>query len=224
MLYVRPGVEGRVLPLREGGTGNKAERPEMPTSMPERFEAGTMNIIGLYGLNAALDYVFKRGIAALRAHEETFIRRVLKDCAPNGGRLKAFTLLGPTKVEARTAVFSFTHPALSPTDLAAMLESRFGILTRAGLACAPRALSLGGPVVPTGSGLHQNPPSTNSQAIPPHPDFMRTNTQPPPQSAMTAPTAPLQQGAMRVSFGPFQTETDVDRVITAMEVIALTAA
>jgi selenocysteine lyase/cysteine desulfurase len=59
--------------------------------------------------------------------------------AIGSGRLGEFRLEGPLEPEARVAVFSLRHPRLDAAEAAAMLESHFGILCRAGLACAPRA-------------------------------------------------------------------------------------
>jgi selenocysteine lyase/cysteine desulfurase len=55
------------------------------------------------------------------------------------GPLATYTLIGPADPERRTAVFSLTHDRVSPDEAATLLESKFGIVARAGLHCAPRA-------------------------------------------------------------------------------------
>lgn len=145
-LYIRPGIASRVETTREGGTGSWSESPRQPDSLPERFEAGSHNTIGIVGLAEAVRWITSRGVAALRAHELALIRRMLGGLREGGvrapgwpgrGPLRAFRLLGPTQPEARVAVFSLVHDSLDAADLAAILESGFGVLARAGLTCAP---------------------------------------------------------------------------------------
>ncbi len=153
-LYVRPGVEGRVATTREGGTGHLSEHDVHPHDMPQKFEAGSHNTIGIVGLSESVVWILERGVLDLREHELTiigaFLARLreggarLSDGTGGSGPLSGLRLLGPTRAENRVAVFAFTHEALSPAEFAAALETSFGILVRSGLTCAPHAHTLFG--------------------------------------------------------------------------------
>lgn len=149
-LYVRPASALLLATTREGGTGSWSESRSQPESMPERFEAGSHNTIGIAGLGEAVQWVLDRGVGALRAHELSLIRRMLEGLrsggcrhqgweADGGGPLSRFRLLGPADAERRVGVFGLVHDVLSPAEVAAGLESGFGVLARAGLTCAPLA-------------------------------------------------------------------------------------
>jgi len=136
-LYIRPGFLDRIATTREGGTGSISELDDQPETMPERFEAGSHNTIGIAGLSEAAAWHLTRTVEASRRHEIEIIDRVL-------GSLDALAaaglrLLGPTDPALRVATFSFVHDDFAPAELATILETNFGILVRAGIHCAPRA-------------------------------------------------------------------------------------
>ena len=132
-LYLRPGMERMVRPLRHGGTGSKSDEPRHPDAMPDRYEAGSHNAVGLVGLNEGLRWVERETVAALhrRASEQvrTFIENVLQ--------LDGFAYYGPQGVADRIGVFSVRVDGVAPADLSAALERDYGILTRSGMHCAP---------------------------------------------------------------------------------------
>ena len=61
-LYVADGVD--VQPLRRGGTGSSSQSVYQPDEMPERLESGTLNLPGIAGLRAGIEFVMQRGDAA----------------------------------------------------------------------------------------------------------------------------------------------------------------
>lgn len=148
-LYVRPGFEDRLATTREGGTGSISELDAQPHTMPERYEAGSHNTIGIAGLAEGVKWLQERGTEYMRAHEVELVTLMLHllrsagcrmhDVPEQAGPLRAMRLLGPTRVEDRVGTFSFVHDVLTPAEMAAMLEQHFGILARAGLHCAPLA-------------------------------------------------------------------------------------
>jgi cysteine desulfurase/selenocysteine lyase len=132
-LCVRPGVEVRMETLREGGTGLRSELEDMPAFMPDRFEPGSHNTLGIAGLAEGVAYLLSKGLPALRAHEVRLMEQMIAGLTDPALGLH---LLGPTDPDARVGVFSFTHPRLTPQDIGRALEAR-GVLSRAGLHCAP---------------------------------------------------------------------------------------
>lgn len=149
-LYIRPGFEDRVEPLRTGGTGTESESRTQPRAMPERFESGTMNVAGLAGLDAGVRWVTREcvggGFSRERHATAEFIAR-LRDLGLDDSRhgaersvARGLSLTGGLSHEIpRVGVFAFVHDSVDVHQAAAMLESSHGVVTRAGLHCAPLA-------------------------------------------------------------------------------------
>lgn len=145
-LCIRPGVERRLDTIREGGTGNMSEQLIHPAVLPEKYEPGSHNTMGIIGLSEGVAWLLERGIAEVRRHEATLMQRFMELLAPDASgrceRAPGLRLLGPRELDRRVGVFTFVHDELSPQELAMILESSFGVLTRAGLHCAPLAHEL----------------------------------------------------------------------------------
>jgi len=134
LLYVREGIEERLRPLRQGGTGSQSETDEQPTSMPDRYESGNHNAPGLVGLDAALAWIEEKTVDALHQQELALRQRLvaaLQD-VPN------ITLFGAGDEQACVGVVSLTVEKLAPQEVATILDQNFAIETRAGFHCAPR--------------------------------------------------------------------------------------
>ncbi|MFZ4576542.1 MAG: aminotransferase class V-fold PLP-dependent enzyme, partial [Phycisphaerales bacterium] len=148
-LYIRPGVEGLIATTREGGTGHLSELEVQPDEMPQKFEAGSHNTIGIVGLSEGVRWLNERGQDVCRRHELELIGVMLDELRAGGARtlespegsgpLAGLTLLGPADPSQRCGTFSFTHDTLSPGEIVLALEEGFGVLARAGIHCAPRA-------------------------------------------------------------------------------------
>lgn len=124
-----------MVPLKQGGTGSRSESEEHPSFLPDRFESGTPNGVGLAGLCAGVRFVLEKGVRNLRNHEMMLLARLL-------GRLKALpglTCYGPEEVDRRIATLSFNITGLTPSEVAYRLEREYGVLCRPGLHCAPAA-------------------------------------------------------------------------------------
>ncbi|MCC6230203.1 MAG: aminotransferase class V-fold PLP-dependent enzyme [Phycisphaerales bacterium] len=149
-LYVRPGFEDHVEPLRRGGTGTESESPLQPRSMPERFESGTMNVAGLAGLDAGVRWVLRECVRDEYSRERLPIgvfMGVLNELGmdpagrgQDGSPARGLSVVGGLAPSgARVGVFAFVHDSVDVHQAAAMLESERGVVTRAGLHCAPLA-------------------------------------------------------------------------------------
>lgn len=126
-LYVAPPVAIR--PWREGGTGADSVAPTQPNEFPTWLEAGTPNTVGLSGLSAALDEV---NSPKTLAHKRDLLRRLIQSVADN----QRIQVIGDAN---GAGVLSLNVEGTSPNDVAAILDSSFGIAVRAGLHCAPYA-------------------------------------------------------------------------------------
>jgi selenocysteine lyase/cysteine desulfurase len=134
-LYIRPGVEAKLRPLRHGGTGSISEQPVQPEFMPDKFESGSHNAIGIAGLSEGVYWILKKTVAALWTHDQNLCKTFME--AVDG--CEGLRYLGPQGIKHRMGVFSVQVAGMEPLKLSARLEDEFGILTRAGLHCAPMA-------------------------------------------------------------------------------------
>jgi cysteine desulfurase family protein len=132
-LCIRPGIEKILRPIRQGGTGSVSEHDRQPDFLPDKYEPGSHNAIGLAGLSAGVAWVQNQTIEKLHNHELDLIRTFIEGVST----IEGLAYFGPQGVRNRLGVFSVRVDGLTPMDLSAALENEFGILTRPGLHCAP---------------------------------------------------------------------------------------
>jgi cysteine desulfurase/selenocysteine lyase len=127
--------EKEMIPLKQGGTGSRSEFEEQPDFLPDCFESGTPNGVGLAGLLAGVQFVLEKGVEQIRQNEMALIIKLIKGLK----KIPQVKLYGPKLQEDRIATLSFNFAHLSPSNGALRLEKEFGILCRPGLHCAPAA-------------------------------------------------------------------------------------
>ncbi len=135
VLYVRPGIEKILDPIREGGTGSVSESDRQPEFMPDKYEPGSHNAIGIMGLSAGVQWILEQGIEKLHAHEMDLVRTFIEGVSG----IEGVTYHGPQGVRNRVGVFGVSADGFTPVELSKALEEKFGVLTRPGLHCAPLA-------------------------------------------------------------------------------------
>ncbi len=97
--------------------------------LPHKFEAGTPNIAGTFGLGAAIDWVQSVGLDTIAAYEQALLNYATGQLA----ELDGVRLVGLAAHKA--AVLSFVVDGIHPHDLGTILD-REGIAIRAGHHCA----------------------------------------------------------------------------------------
>ena len=142
-LYGPQGIGGFIIsddmaektePLISGGTGSQSDLETVPDFMPDRFEAGTLNIPGIYGLREGLKFINETGIKTI-ADKELLLTKLFIESIE---QIPNYKIIGSKTVKNRTATVSVT----ANTDMANaafILEKQFGIMTRVGMHCAPNA-------------------------------------------------------------------------------------
>ena len=125
----------RLNPIVAGGTGSASDSEYLPEYLPDRFESGTPNLPGIYGWEAALNFVKNTGVDTLREHEMLLCKRFLDGLETIDG----VTLCGTKELDRRVGVISVDFLREDNAEAAFRLETEFGILTRCGLHCAPSA-------------------------------------------------------------------------------------
>ena len=125
-------------PLISGGTGSISHTENIPDFMPDKFEAGTLNIPGIIGLHASLNYIKNKTIDALFEHELYLTEKFIDGLKPleNGGFIK---IVGRNNLTNRTGIVSIKTMTIDPAMVAFTLDSEYKIMTRVGLHCSPNA-------------------------------------------------------------------------------------
>lgn len=133
VLWARPGLLEEMEPFLGGGEMISVVRPEESiwADVPHKFEAGTPNIADVIAFGAALDYLDRLGMDAVRAHEIDLVALALERL----GRLPGLVIYGPRDPAERGGVVSFTIDGIHPHDIATIADS-YGIAIRAGHHCA----------------------------------------------------------------------------------------
>ena len=134
-LLMTDGFAKALNPIVAGGTGSASDSEYLPEYLPDRFESGTPNLPGIYGWEAALAFVEKTGVEALRSHEMALCQRFLEGLVTIDG----VALCGTKDVNRRVGVISVDFLHKDNAEAAFTLETDYGILTRCGLHCAPSA-------------------------------------------------------------------------------------
>jgi cysteine desulfurase/selenocysteine lyase len=135
-LVIGQGVDvSRLSPLIRGGTGSQSEQEIQPDFIPDKYESGTSNTIGIAGLGAGIKWLQKRGIVSIREHEILLTKTLIEGLSV----IKGVKIYGCQNSEKSVAVVSFTVDRKQVSEIGFKLDEEFGILTRVGLHCAPAA-------------------------------------------------------------------------------------
>lgn len=135
---LREHMVKRLAPFIVGGTGSLSHTESTPRFMPDKFEAGTLNLPGIMGLAAGVRWLNQRGMASLRAHELALTEQLLTgllDLEQQG----LLRIVGRRDIVRRTSVVSIAATKQDLAVVAHRLNEEYGIATRVGLHCAPNA-------------------------------------------------------------------------------------
>ncbi len=133
--YLRSGVEEMLEPLMRGGTGSRSEFEEQPDFLPDKYESGTPNAVGIAGLAGGVRFVLSEGVEKIREKERRLTRKLIEGLKSIPG----VRIYGPEDEGRRIGIVSLNIEGISSSELAMILDEEFGVLTRPGLHCAPSA-------------------------------------------------------------------------------------
>ena len=118
-----------------GGTGSLSHDIVQPDFLPDKFESGTLNIPAIMGLKKSLEYIKSTGVNIIRSKELALTEKFI-------GGISGITdvrIIGKKDLTGRIAVVSLDFTNRDNAEIAAALDSDYGIMTRCGLHCAPSA-------------------------------------------------------------------------------------
>lgn len=135
---LRESIIDEITPLIVGGTGSLSHTEHTPHFMPDKFEAGTLNLPGIAGLHASITWLQQQGIDKIRRHELTLTQQFL-DGLQQLEVQKLLRIIGKRDCTDRVGVVSVSTDKMDIAELAFILADKYAIATRVGLHCAPNA-------------------------------------------------------------------------------------
>lgn len=133
ILALMPGIH--LSPMLGGGTGGSSDQEDQPDGYPEGFEAGTINLPGIAGLHAGVEFMAALGVESIGQRELAHGERLREHLS----KIPGCAVYGPSRKDLRTGLVSLTIEGMDPAALAFELDSGYGIAVRSGLHCAPYA-------------------------------------------------------------------------------------
>jgi len=124
----------RCKPLIEGGTGSFSHEETQPSALPDKFESGTLNLPGIAGLLAGIEYLGKRGTRTI-FEREAELDALLRETLSRG---KGIIQYGDSS-RPRVPVLAINLPNIDNATAADILSTRYEAETRPGIHCAPIA-------------------------------------------------------------------------------------
>ena len=126
-------------PLISGGTGSVSHTEEIPDFMPDRFESGTPNLPGIYGLHEALLFLKTHSLQAINEKELSLTGYFLEQLQALDDTGRHIRIIGKKDLTDRNAVVSIQTPEIDMSQVAWQLDNEYGVMTRVGIHCAPNA-------------------------------------------------------------------------------------
>lgn len=130
--YVREGITINL--TRAGGTGVRSAYPGHLEEYPYRLEYGTLNLVGVAGLNAGVKWITSQGVMNIHNREIALwdkLRKALQDT-------EGITTYCADSAINKNPVLSFNIKGFDAADVGTMLDVDYNIAVRTGLQCAPK--------------------------------------------------------------------------------------
>lgn len=126
------GRNTKLLPYLSGGTGSDSLRLDMPLTIPNMYEPGSMNISAIGGLGAALDFISDYGTTKIYNHEKKLTERLVKGLS----QIEGVTLYLPSDLKKHVGIVSFNIEGYTADECGQILDLDFDIAVRTGYHCA----------------------------------------------------------------------------------------
>lgn len=128
---VKKEIVSEISPFVTGGTGSASHLLTQPDFLPDKFESGTPNMLGLIGLKESVAFILEKGIENIRNEEDKLVQAFL-----DGIEGLPLDICSPRKAP-RTPVVSIRPHTMDSSYLSSLLFEKYNIITRPGLHCSP---------------------------------------------------------------------------------------
>ncbi|MDM8533654.1 aminotransferase class V-fold PLP-dependent enzyme [Clostridiaceae bacterium HSG29] len=132
---IKSPVENQIDSFIQGGTGSISDKDIQPDFLPDKFECGTTNTIGIAGLKAGVDFILEIGIDKIHEKKMKLTKRLIDGFLKND----RIQIKGVIDIEKRVSTVSIYIENYDLGMLSFELDEQYGIMTRSGLHCAPYA-------------------------------------------------------------------------------------
>ena len=132
-LYVREGL--KPAPIKRGGTGSNSREEIHPDFMPDVYESGTPNLIGIAGFGAAVEFILNETVEVIFTKEQE-LSAYMYDSVRG---LAFLDLYGPLSVDEQMTVLPFNVKGKTASEVGDIFDRDYDIACRCGLHCAPSA-------------------------------------------------------------------------------------
>lgn len=122
--------------LFQGGTGSMSSERSQPEILPDKYESGTPNLVGIAGLNEGVKFVLNKSVDSIEKHEMT-LAQLMYDRLERLNDVILYTRRPDINISV--PVISFNIDGLDSEQTASILNKKYNIAVRAGLHCAPLA-------------------------------------------------------------------------------------
>ncbi|MDR1019573.1 MAG: aminotransferase class V-fold PLP-dependent enzyme [Synergistaceae bacterium] len=129
------GMSERMAPWISGGTGSASQSLEQPDFLPDKFEPGTPNTLGILSLALSAEEILSIGVGSIRAREAALTAKFICLCRSIPG----LRIHGTADASRSAAIVSVDSPGADVGVMAARLYYEHGVITRSGLHCSPLA-------------------------------------------------------------------------------------
>ena len=133
ILLIRPDAARQLDSVRQGGTGTHSEQTRQPDELPSKFEAGNLNVPGILGLAAGVEFLRQRGLENIEREGRHLTERLLTGFREIAG----LRVMGPESAVERVPLVSMVLAGYDPQEVALGLDAAFRVQVRSGLHCAP---------------------------------------------------------------------------------------
>lgn len=122
--------------LFQGGTGSMSSERSQPEILPDKYESGTPNLVGIAGLNEGVKFILNKSVESIEKHEIT-LAQLMYDRLERLNDVILYTRRPDINISV--PVISFNIYGLDSEQTASILNKKYNIAVRAGLHCAPLA-------------------------------------------------------------------------------------
>lgn len=116
-----------------GGTGSESSNLISKANMPDYFEVGTHNMVGICSLLSGINFINKTGLGNIFNHK----KQILKNIYDEIKNINDIIVLNNVNIEDQNSTLCINIKNISSDKAAFILDKYFNICVRVGLHCAP---------------------------------------------------------------------------------------